>query len=623
MAASDPDRHLATRAREVDSRPVASPILHHVERRPMRRYRNRSPWRPVILPLGLLFTLAVVGMAALGVRAYLFKDEALPGVRVLGTDLTGQSQERAAATLRRAVQPRLTRVVAVEVGRRTVELSPSWLLALNESATAKRALHASRGSVNEQIVSLLPRMAERRDVTPVFRVRSEAASVLAQLRRYARRPVSATVAISGLEPVVRPARAGQRLDEPALLEALKRAVIRPGTPVAARFLPAPAPVSTVAARAAAARARSLLAAPVTLRYDGQTAGRVEREQLAEALRLEPKGRAFNVRFDPAPLRRAVEPAAGRWLRSPTSARFEVGGSGVSIVPSVSGRGLDSEATASAVMRAASSGGERSAPLTLRSVPAGLTTGEAEKLGIRERVSSFTTEMGVSSSNRIHNVQLMARYIDGTVIEPGATFSFNRTVGPRTVERGFREGSMIVGTLLLPSIGGGVCQTATTLFNNAFELGLPIVERQNHSFYISHYPLGRDATVSWGGPDFVFRNDLPTGLLIKTSYTSSTLTFTFYGTPSGRRVVSSTGPQTSWRQPATAYALDPSAPPGSVRTENGSNQPGFDVAVHRTVYGKYGVIGRDSFSSSYTAVGPTRIYGPGQTVPRPYFVLPAT
>ena len=192
-------------------------------------------------------------------------------------------------------------------------------------------------------------------------------------------------------------------------------------------------------------------------------------------------------------------------------------------------------------------------------------------------------MGVSSSNRIWNVQLMARYIDGTIIEPGEVFSFNRVVGQRTVERGFREGQMIVGSLLLPSIGGGVCQTATTLFNNAFELGLPIVERHNHSFYISHYPLGRDATVSWGGPDFEFRNDLPTGILIKSSYTSSTLTFTFYGTPSGRRVVSTTSPQTNWRQPKTSYAYDPYAPAGSIRTSEGSNEAGFDVTVHRTVF----------------------------------------
>ena len=165
-------------------------------------------------------------------------------------------------------------------------------------------------------------------------------------------------------------------------------------------------------------------------------------------------------------------------------------------------------------------------------------------------------MGTSSSNRIHNVQLMAQYIDGTVIKPGDTFSFNDRVGPRTVERGFREGQMIIGSLLLPSIGGGVCQTATTLFNNAFELGLPIVERHNHSFYISHYPMGRDATVSWGGPDFVFKNDLGTGILIKTRYTTSTLTFSFYGTDPKRRVVASTSERTNWRTPTTTYALDP-------------------------------------------------------------------
>ena len=189
-------------------------------------------------------------------------------------------------------------------------------------------------------------------------------------------------------------------------------------------------------------------------------------------------------------------------------------------------------------------------------------------------------MGPSSANRIHNIHLMAEYIDGTLIRPGETFSFNGSVGPRTVERGFREGQMIIGSLLVPSIGGGVCQTATTLFNNAFELGLPILARQNHSFYISHYPMGRDAAVSWGGPDFAFRNDLKTGILITTSYTNETLTFSFWGTDPQRRIVSATGPQLNWRTPQTTYALDPYAPSGSVRTVSGSNQSGFDVTVSR-------------------------------------------
>ena len=76
--------------------------------------------------------------------------------------------------------------------------------------------------------------------------------------------------------------------------------------------------------------------------------------------------------------------------------------------------------------------------------------------------------------------------------------------------------MILGGVLIPSIGGGVCQMATTIFNAAFEAGLPMRERHNHSCYISHYPMGRDATVSWGGPDLVFRNDLDHAILIKAS-----------------------------------------------------------------------------------------------------------
>src|SRR5207248_7555444 len=166
----------------------------------------------------------------------------------------------------------------------------------------------------------------------------------------------------------------------------------------------------------------------------------------------------------------------------------------------------------------------------------LTPAKANALGTREKLVSFTTEMGLSSSNRIHNVHLIADFIDGTLIRPGETFSFNDVVGPRTSQRGFLEGQMIIGSLVLPSIGGGVCQTATTLFNDAFEIGLPIVERTNHNLYLSHYPPGRDATVSSGGPDFKFENDLKHAILIKTSYTDSTLTFTFYGTNEHRRVV---------------------------------------------------------------------------------------
>jgi vancomycin resistance protein YoaR len=183
--------------------------------------------------------------------------------------------------------------------------------------------------------------------------------------------------------------------------------------------------------------------------------------------------------------------------------------------------------------------------------------------------------------------------------------------------------MIIGSLVLPSIGGGVCQTATTLFNDAFEIGLPILERTNHNLYLSHYPLGRDATVSWGGPDFKFKNDLKHGILIKTSYTDSTLTFTFYGTNEHRRVVAKSSPQTNWTGPSMNYAIDPNAPRGSAKVVAGTGEKGFDVSVDRTVYDANGKeLRRDTFKSHYIPDSPTTVYGPGRTPPGPYIVLPS-
>ena len=360
---------------------------------------------------------------------------------------------------------------------------------------------------------------------------------------------------------------------------------------------------------------------MALTFKGEDVGSLSPKQLAKLVRFRVGVESFRVGFDPqagGESRRAAarrSGASGQSMRGSSSTASRFGSA-----PPGPASAVDGKWAADSVAAAAGSSFSR-ASLRLKQIRADLTTGEAEKLGIRQQISTFTTDMGPSSSNRIHNVQLMANYIDGTIISPGQSFSFNDSVGPRTTERGFREGQMIIGSLLLPAIGGGVCQTATTLFNNAFELGLPIVERHNHSFYISHYPMGRDATVSWGGPDFAFKNDLKTGILIKTSYTSSTLTFSFYGTDPARRVVSSTGERTNWRSPRTTYALDPYAPRGSVRTVSGSNQSGFDITVTRKVFEHGKLKRRDAFTSAYIAVGPTQIYGPGSSIPGPYFVLP--
>jgi vancomycin resistance protein YoaR len=579
---------------------------------------------PAILLLAFV-GLVVAGTAGLAGRALLHGGRAMPGVRVLDEDVSGLSRAEVAARVRSLTAARLGEPVTLAVEGRAVTVVPRKLFVLDRKVTTDAVLEAGRAGLVGRAQSVLAPLVDPLDVDPVLTPRPAArARLRAVLASFGEPPVAAGVTLRGLEPAVTPARAGTRPDLDRLVFGLEERVVRGTGVVPVTFETARPAVLDSAASATAEEVRLLVSAPVSLTLDGRPVGRLAPARIARLLTFRPQSGRLLALVDEERLEALVGPKVGRFGTPPVDATFRVNGKIAWIVPSKPGRGLDVQGAIVAVTTAAHQRGERTAALALTQVQPELTSLDAQALGIRERMSSFTTEMGVSSANRIHNVHLMADFIDGTIVRPGETFAFNKVVGPRTEKRGFREGQMILGSLLLPSIGGGVCQTATTLFNNAFELGLPILKRRNHSFYISHYPLGRDATVSWGGPEFEFRNDLDHAILITSSYTDETLTFSFYGTDERRRVTSRTGPRTNWRQPKLTYALDPSAPRGSVRVVRGANQAGFDVTVFRVVRDASGaVLRRNEFQSSYIAVGPTEIHGPGRKIPGPYFVIPPT
>src|SRR5205085_4384765 len=171
-----------------------------------------------------------------------------------------------------------------------------------------------------------------------------------------------------------------------------------------------------------------------------------------------------------------------------------------------------------------------------------STEAARAMGITGLVSSYTTVYG-GEANRIHNVQLVAHLVDGKLIAPGATFSFNATTGERSASKGFLEAPVIINGELQTGLGGGVCQVSTTVFNAAYEAGLKITERTNHQLYISHYPTGRDATVNYPDTDLRFVNDTKHWLLLRTFVGSYSLTVSLYGTSPHRKVVSDTAPLT--------------------------------------------------------------------------------
>lgn len=132
----------------------------------------------------------------------------------------------------------------------------------------------------------------------------------------------------------------------------------------------------------------------------------------------------------------------------------------------------------------------------------------------KRIGQYATYYNSNNKNRSHNVGLAAKAINNYVVFPGEKFSFNEAVGKRTKEKGYLRAPIIVRGELSEDIGGGICQISSTLFNAVDRAGLKIIQRYSHSRNVKYVPPGRDATVSWYGPDFVFQNKYNQPILIR-------------------------------------------------------------------------------------------------------------
>ena len=145
------------------------------------------------------------------------------------------------------------------------------------------------------------------------------------------------------------------------------------------------------------------------------------------------------------------------------------------------------------------------------------------------ISSFTTKT-TSNSKRNTNVKLSAEAINGTILQPGEEFSFNETVGQRTEAKGYKGAAAYNNGEVVEEIGGGVCQTSSTLYNAVLKAGLKTTKRQSHTYEPSYVTPGTDATVSWNGPDYRFVNNSSTAIGIRARYADQTVTVSIYGVP---------------------------------------------------------------------------------------------
>ena len=293
------------------------------------------------------------------------------------------------------------------------------------------------------------------------------------------------------------------------------------------------------------------------------------------------------------------------------AHFAAYGDQVVVVPAVTGRRARRAALGrrGARRRRVDRQPRRAASRSRRST-SGARPRRRRRWGSPASVGSYETIYGGDRRTASTTSQLVAHLVDDKLIAPGATFSFNQATGERTAAKGFLEAPVIINGELSTGLGGGVCQVSTTVFNAAYEAGLPITARTNHALYISHYPLGRDATVDYPDIDLKFVNDTGHWLLLRTFVGSSSLVvdpLRHAAAPPRRD-----RDRAAARRRAAAGAADarPVARAGHAASSQDYGEPAQSTSVHRLVYAPDGKLLSDStWYSNYRSSPKIVLVGP--------------
>ena len=496
-----------------------------------------TPW--VALALGLGAILAML-LGLYGLTRFMSRGEVMGRVEVAGTPLGGMDTDQALTALVAVEDVYLSRPAIFNLEGEVVSvLPPEAGLEIDEETIVADAMAVGRtGNQFSQFFWWLGHIFSTVDVPVSGSVDDE--SVDAIFDEWDTDVIASPANQGGVELVddelaaVSP-EVGKGVDRPPA------AVILESSMLASAAQNMPVPVVTVVplltqadVDVAFAEAQQLLSDSIELTHDG-TEIVFTTAQLHEAFRSETivdgTPRIINS-FDPEAVDALLEPVREDFEDEPVDAEFEISGDSISIVPGSKGTKIDATETANRLFDAGLTS-QRTGELPLvEGADPDVTTEYLEGLHIDHLVSQFTTYHDCCQP-RVTNIHKMADTIDGTIVLSGKTFSLNDTVGQRTLEGGYVEAPGILGGVLEESIGGGVSQLTTTLYNAVFWGGYEDVEHKPHSYYFSRYPEGIEATLSWTSPDLRFRNNREGAVLIDTRYTDTSITVRIFGSNDGR------------------------------------------------------------------------------------------
>jgi vancomycin resistance protein YoaR len=463
-------------------------------------------------------TLVVLG-AGTALAGYAYAGDVPRGTTVMGVDLGGLSRADAATRLSDALAGRdaLAAPVKVRIGDKEGSVQPQDVgLAVDVDATVADAARRT------------PRLWGSGDVPPTVTVdatrldaalRPQAASVAQALK-------TPSVTYDGLEPVASYAVPGKGLDPAHSADAVKAGWLAGAVVdlplVDVRPPTTDADVDTLVEDLA----KPAVAAPVTV---GTPRGNVAVPPAAIARSLVMTGDAggrITPRVDQALLRTALGTALSKIETAPQEAKV----AGDRVVASTGGQVVDMDRLATDLLRVLPKTAPRVVTAAMKTVEPKTTDAELTALGIKERVSTFTTHfVGGLASPRSKNIVQAAKEVDGAIVKPGETFSLNGHTGPRGYQEGYHDAPVIVDGKLTPGVGGGISQFTTTLFNASYYAGLEDIEHKPHSYWFSRYPSVIESTIFYPSLDLKFRNNTDHGVLIDTSYTKDSITVSMWST----------------------------------------------------------------------------------------------
>ncbi|MCY7342703.1 MAG: VanW family protein, partial [Pseudonocardia sp.] len=530
--------------------------------------------RPRLPRRRLLIAGAVVAVLALFyIGDLVLSSGAVPrGVSVAGVQVGGLGTAAAEQRLREEIEPRTTLPVAVTVGEASSEIDPATAgLAVDWTGTLDQA-----GSQPLNPITRITSFFTRREVGVVTTTdRAALDSALEELAPVVDTvPTEGAVKFEDTKPVAVEPVPGQRLDQPAAAEVLERQWAD-GATVALPLVELPPTTTAEQVTDAIEKvATPAVAGPVTVIGENGIQASLTPEDIAEALsfRADP-GAGLVPEINQEAVTDALTPQLRSTERPGRDATLDFSSGAPVIAPSQDGRGVDYEATLTDLLTVLTESVPRQITAVYADQTAEVTTEEIGELGITGVIGEFQT--GGFATDSGQNIKRAAEVIDGMIVQPGETFSLNAATSPRNASNGYVEAGIIDNGQPGRGVGGGVSQVATTLYNAAYFAGMVDVEHKEHSFYISRYPPGREATVFEGSIDLKWRNDGPTGVLIDTTWTPSTLTVRLFGTKR-YDVTSETGGRTRPTNPNTVTV--PVDKPCNVN----AGSPGFTISDVRVL-----------------------------------------